>query len=204
MQTKVRMTITMEKQIAATLKANCLRHGDVTWHVENALREYFSKKPEVEKPKKEVVKSEKASRFIPPTVQEVVDYCLERGNSIDAQHFVDYYQSNNWMRGKNKIKDWKACVRTWEKNNDRRSNQPSGQGARKLSLAERSAQQTAIIQAKLAAGEFDQCPMGSDGAAIPAQVGLIGGRQDVYSGAEERPIHGELLAMVPEDGEFDR
>ena len=53
-------------------------------------------------------------RFIPPTVDEVREYCFERGNSIDPQRFVDYYTSNGWMVGKNKMKDWKAAVRTWE------------------------------------------------------------------------------------------
>ena len=53
-------------------------------------------------------------RFVPPTVDEVRDYCYERGNSVDPQRFVDYYTSNGWMVGKNKMKDWKAAVRTWE------------------------------------------------------------------------------------------
>lgn len=52
--------------------------------------------------------------FRPPTIQEVREYCLERGNDIDAEYFVSFYQSKNWMVGKNKMKDWKACVRTWE------------------------------------------------------------------------------------------
>lgn len=55
-------------------------------------------------------------RFTPPTVQEVSDYCQERGNGIDAESFVDFYTGTNWFRGKTKIKDWKSCVRTWEKN----------------------------------------------------------------------------------------
>ena len=55
------------------------------------------------------------TRSVPPTVEEVADYCLERGNSIDPQAFVDYYASANWYRGKTKITDWKACVRTWER-----------------------------------------------------------------------------------------
>lgn len=58
------------------------------------------------------------SRFIPPTVEEVAAYCEERGNGINPQKFVDYYTSNGWMRGKTKIKDWRACVRTWEGKND--------------------------------------------------------------------------------------
>ncbi len=58
---------------------------------------------------------EKTTRFKPPTVEEVAAYCLERGNHVDAQRFVDYYTANGWMRGKTKIKDWRACVRTWER-----------------------------------------------------------------------------------------
>ena len=53
-------------------------------------------------------------RFVPPTVDEVREYCEERGNSVDPQRFVDYYSSNGWMVGKTKMKDWKAAVRTWE------------------------------------------------------------------------------------------
>lgn len=58
----------------------------------------------------------KSKTFKPPTVEEVWQYCNERCNNVDAQEFVDHYTANNWFRGKTKIKDWKACVRTWEKN----------------------------------------------------------------------------------------
>jgi hypothetical protein len=44
----------------------------------------------------------------------VSEYCQERGNSVDPQAFLDHYEANGWVRGKTKIKDWKACVRTWE------------------------------------------------------------------------------------------
>lgn len=54
--------------------------------------------------------------FVPPTVEEVAQYCQERKNGIDPQRFVDSYQAKGWMIGKNKVKDWKACVRTWERN----------------------------------------------------------------------------------------
>ena len=57
-------------------------------------------------------------RFKPPTVEEVAAYCQERGNNVDPQQFVDHYESNGWMRGKNKIKDWRACVRTWERDSN--------------------------------------------------------------------------------------
>lgn len=56
-----------------------------------------------------------SARFTPPTVAEVRDYCLERNNGIDAEQFVDFYASKGWMVGKNKMKDWRSCVRTWER-----------------------------------------------------------------------------------------
>jgi hypothetical protein len=55
-------------------------------------------------------------RFKKPTLEEVKEYCLERNNSVDAELFINYYESNGWKVGKNSMKDWKACVRTWERN----------------------------------------------------------------------------------------
>ena len=57
-----------------------------------------------------------AKRFCPPTLAQVKEYCNERNNNVDAGHFVDYYTSNGWKVGKNKMKDWKAAVRSWEHN----------------------------------------------------------------------------------------
>jgi len=57
---------------------------------------------------------ETAKRFTPPTVEQVREYCQQRGNSIDPQRFVDFYASKGWLVGKAKMKDWKASVRTWE------------------------------------------------------------------------------------------
>lgn len=75
-------------------------------------------------PKEEV----RAARFTPPTVDEVRDYCRERGNTVDAERFVDFYAAKGWMVGKNRMKDWKAAVRTWEKEDGdgKRRSQPSG------------------------------------------------------------------------------
>jgi hypothetical protein len=53
--------------------------------------------------------------FRPPSITEVEAYCADRGNSIDASAWWDFYQSKNWMVGKNKMKDWQAAVRTWER-----------------------------------------------------------------------------------------
>ena len=60
----------------------------------------------------------RASPFVPPTVKEVKDYCDERKNTVQPENFIDHYSANGWVRGKTKIKDWKACVRTWEKQNN--------------------------------------------------------------------------------------
>lgn len=62
--------------------------------------------------------------FTVPTVEEVSAYCQERGNSIDPQRFVDHYTSNGWVVGKTKMKDWRAAVRTWEKNDVQRNGKP--------------------------------------------------------------------------------
>jgi hypothetical protein len=54
--------------------------------------------------------------FITPTSEEVAAYCKERRNRVDPVHFVDYYEARGWMLGKKKMVDWKAAVRTWERN----------------------------------------------------------------------------------------
>ena len=59
----------------------------------------------------------KAKRFVKPTLSEIEQYCIERNNNVNAEQFFDYYESNGWKVGKNSMKDWKAAVRTWEKNN---------------------------------------------------------------------------------------
>lgn len=58
---------------------------------------------------------EKKSRFAPPSLEEVTEYCRERNNNVDPQQFVDFYSSKGWKVGNQPMKDWKACVRTWER-----------------------------------------------------------------------------------------
>ena len=55
------------------------------------------------------------TRFSPPSVREIEDYCREKGFLLDAERFVDYYASIGWRVGKNPMKDWRAAVRTWVK-----------------------------------------------------------------------------------------
>ena len=82
-----------------------------------------NRKETEEEPKKDINNTEdndntdpKVTKcFIPPTLDEVKDYCRERGNNVEPEKFVDFYSSKGWMVGKNRMKDWKAAVRTWER-----------------------------------------------------------------------------------------
>ena len=58
----------------------------------------------------------KNKRFIKPTIQEIKDYCLERKNNVNAESFSNYYEARGWKLKGIQMKDWKACVRTWEGN----------------------------------------------------------------------------------------
>lgn len=57
--------------------------------------------------------------FIKPSIEEIQKYCNERNNNVDANRFYNFYESKGWMVGKNKMKDWKAAVRTWEQKEDK-------------------------------------------------------------------------------------
>ena len=59
--------------------------------------------------------------FSPPTIDEIQEYCRSRNNNVDPEQFYDFYESKGWMIGKNRMKDWKAAVRTWERDRDRAS-----------------------------------------------------------------------------------
>jgi len=59
--------------------------------------------------------SNRKALFKKPSIDDIVDYCKERNNNIDAEAFIDFYESKDWKIGKNKMKDWKAAVRTWER-----------------------------------------------------------------------------------------
>ena len=99
-----------------------------------------------------------APAFHPPTVEEVKAYCLERNNKVDAVRFVDYYTANGWKVGKNPMKDWRAAVRTWE-----RDDRPSGiDRARKnntlLNYKEEGRAYASLEEIKLDPSELDPDP----------------------------------------------
>jgi hypothetical protein len=67
---------------------------------------------------------EKSKRFIPPTLEEIKSFILEKKYAVNAEKFFNYYASNGWKVGKNKMKDWKAAVRTWQQNEYERNAKP--------------------------------------------------------------------------------
>jgi len=67
----------------------------------------------------------KRERFAPPSVTEVAEYIKEKGYSVDAQQFVDFYSAKGWLVGSSKMRDWKAAVRTWQ--NRQKKDQPANE-----------------------------------------------------------------------------
>lgn len=57
------------------------------------------------------------TKFKKPTASDVSEYATSIGFALNGQHFVDYYESKGWVVGRSPMKDWKACVRTWKRNN---------------------------------------------------------------------------------------
>ena len=94
----------------------------------HTLQEKEKEKEEEKEEEKEKEKETKIKTkiFVAPTVEEVKEYCIERRNNVDPNHFLDYYFTRGWILGNGrKVKCWKACLRTWEKNNfSTQSSQP--------------------------------------------------------------------------------
>lgn len=138
-QTRERVRKHREKKRAVTQGNAQKRHTDKDTHINTNTK----------------IKT-RASPFVPPTFHQVAEYCCVRANKVDPQSFIDHYEANGWMRGKNKIKDWKACVRTWEKNKG--NNNGSHQQTNKPSLAERLE-----ANRKRAEQQSNEQPMGENG-----------------------------------------
>jgi len=83
---------------------------------EKEIKKEIKKKKEKEIKKKKEKKKEK-EKFSPPTINNIKEYLKEylkeKDIGIDVELFFDYYESNGWMVGNNKMKDWKATVRNW-------------------------------------------------------------------------------------------
>ena len=56
-----------------------------------------------------------SSRFQKPSLDDIRAYCISRGNNVDPEQFLNFYESKGWMVGKTPMRDWRAAIRTWEK-----------------------------------------------------------------------------------------
>ncbi len=97
---------------------DCNDYGNVTGITSNDVDKEKDIDIDIEEEKKKKNIKKTASRFSPPSLDDVKAYCLERNNNVDAERFIDYYTANGWKVGKNSMKDWKAAVRNWEKTSD--------------------------------------------------------------------------------------
>lgn len=92
--------------------------------ISNTINNIYSPKTENSPQNGKCIKNTKTNhtkKIKKPTVEEIRQYCIERGNTIEPEYFYDYYESVGWTIGKNKpMKDWKAAIRTWERNNKKR------------------------------------------------------------------------------------
>ena len=87
---------------------------------------------------------EKQPRFQAPTVDQVREYCRERKNNVDPQRFVSHYEAVGWKIGKNPMKDWKAAVRTWERNEEPKKKPSNYWGEQPKASTIKSAYQRAL------------------------------------------------------------
>ncbi len=85
--------------------------------VNNPHKEKFTDNNNINITNTNLTDSNRKALFKKPSLDDVKNYCILRNNNIDAEAFIDFYSSKNWMIGKNKMKDWKAAVRTWERRN---------------------------------------------------------------------------------------
>lgn len=96
----------------------------------NTIKGKESKEKEIEKENEEnTIKEKSRTRFSPPSVEEVNDYIMSKGYNFSAENFCDFYESKGWFVGSNKMKDWKAAVRTWARRHQP-SNEPTDNDVR--------------------------------------------------------------------------
>ncbi|GAB6122244.1 hypothetical protein [Dysgonomonas termitidis] len=79
------------------------------------LADTYTKDKTIQEKTKEKGTAKPVVVFRKPLLEEIADYCRERKNTVDAQEFFDFYESKGWMIGRNRMKDWQAAVRNWEK-----------------------------------------------------------------------------------------
>ena len=114
-----------QRRYRESQKASEAANADVIKAIQKVTKPVTKSNASVTKSNADVTPKPTVKRFVKPTVEEIKAYCQERGNLIDAQSFYDFYESKGWKVGNTAMKDWKACVRTWEKRKQERQAMPA-------------------------------------------------------------------------------
>jgi len=127
MTRKTKISCDVTREADNMLKAYCLKHERSKGYlIEKMIRKFCGEQPAGSVPPAEsaelvaVKAANKVKRFVPPTLNQVREYMFEKNDIIkyvEADKFHDFYESNGWKVGKNKMKCWKAAVRNWLKSN---------------------------------------------------------------------------------------
>ncbi len=95
------------------LETKCIQSGNTD--IELGLEQDLNK--DLKETTTDVVVKKKQKKFVKPTQQEIAEYVKSLGKSLDVARFYDYYEAKGWLVGKSPMKDWKATVRNWLRNN---------------------------------------------------------------------------------------
>lgn len=126
--TEERAMLTLKDNNAYTLDTVCIQNGYSLETQDSIGKDSIGKISIGEDRKEESGLKSTSSHFTPPTLDQVIAYCKERQNNIDAEYFLDYYQARGWyLSNGKKCRDWKSCVRTWERNNKNNRFSPPAQ-----------------------------------------------------------------------------
>mgnify|MGYP002525351411 CR=1 FL=1 len=91
----------------------CPKNGQGVQKMDNGCPEIgHNKKEDIDI---DTLSIKRCSRFQKPTLEEIREYCISRGNNVDPEQFLNFYESKGWVVGKSPMRDWRAAVRTWEK-----------------------------------------------------------------------------------------
>jgi hypothetical protein len=133
-----------KKRMKAAERQKKKRHA----HVTKTSRSERDKSVTTEQKRTEERDTTKVVSHVRPSVEEVSDYCRERKNDVDPQAWMDHYTANGWKVGRNPMKDWKAAVRQWERNDLRGNGKASG---KPVTFGQQRQQNTVELLARLKA-----------------------------------------------------
>lgn len=191
-------TLNFSRRTATDVLARLEERGLITKHsvvIDGVLRCFFrAVKPTLQQqqprepqpqPEQEQRNTEKPRRFTPPTIDEVQQYCRERGSGVDAQRFYDYYSANGWVQGRGKpIKDWRAAVRTWEAKDKEITNSSSKRVYEKDRIIESRRRELSAEVDRINEQYRERVARGSGTAPIYGGVQSRGGRESDDAGAD--------------------